>query len=1332
MGDIDDQKHVRGYDDQTNRNLNRSEFDDDSDDSSMYEYDELTDDDSNISDEITVDNGEISVVETDFSDEPKETNRFLFVYHIYKDNNDAVQLQVVDVFETDAPNFILGSTYYDLEPIKDNINIKNHIKPENTTFLSSKFITTNNASYTTTSQFKRIENFEIIKEPEKDGFIVFCAYDMDGKYQESFYTKGTIFYYKRGIGSSQKIENFSDTNDDIDKTILNQRIFYEPSNSIRGGADQRPSTGPGTGRRDFIGKPIGKPTTYAERVRGSTFAPVSTTEIRTPNPIARNAKLDTGNYKPIESQPQKSAAQIQREQNQKRNVPKYVKPPSVNAPVKPPSVNAPRNVIPSVGKKTPAKSLENSMQVDIFDADQVYNELYINSIQPEKLFEIINQSNADAKVIISDIIKYLYIDISIKNNNFEENAFEQYNFLYKCIHEFYLNLNQHNKIYNNELKKEMKTYNGFKINKLIEKYNQAEKNIQGRTPYNQSKFYCYESFIIHKADYKKFKSFVFKKMDDLKKKFNYNTDYVPFAEFLNRIDHSVYKLDDNTIALIPELKKYIESINNGINTYLKITNFEETNTSQNYKTPFNVRYQIEIKDDKMIEMKYASENKPFYIESVQNIGPSIITQNSKVDFKNINYDSNFVFGPFNYVFDQKLTPENIINDKSIEPLITQIKDGKPVFLLGYGASGSGKTSSLIYFSKQSKPGILIYLCNVLAKKYDYKNIELKCMEFFEPSYDNDIVDAKYKKIEGTNAVFTDSETFKFAFNDKSFALTENVKYTINHPYKQKNQKEKLFDTNGTDANLEQIIYYLIETDRLIKATPNNPNSSRSHVLCFLKLKTSKNEEANIIIGDLAGVENEFKCNTVNDIKKLFNKKRDNTNQKFYQTEFTKVGNGQILIDPYKGGKKAESEFVGGGEKLEMTSNENNLKIMFQNPYFTFDQNSIINMFRGQIETFLIKTKEYNVENSIFKLVETILLHIGVLGEAEIGKDVINENKSKTNITKMNDSLFEGLQRLNKQILTNDESLKEKIRGYQKLNYNRIDKSNPPSLAFSLLYQAINGWNLAGERTFRKRDKFIWDQGTRSRLGNLLKSNLMDIFIAKIKECLLANKIMKNVCEHRVIEGKFINSSLQQLTDDFLNIIHFKNKDVYYVPRFDKRCLSSYCSNSSYFSIKTDDVIISDPKSIIIKKIIENINITNDKFYNDLEIYVFCFFNWSRNANNPPPVPYVDINGLKKMLYLSNDSSFIIDDFDSRLIESIDKAKQIGGIGNNIFLELTKLKHHVDNINKQSIKTVHSVFYEKAHKIFINIDNINAATAIGTIEFLDQLAKLNTIKNSCQI
>ena len=46
--------------------------------------------------------------------------------------------------------------------------------------------------------------------------------------------------------------------------------------------------------------------------------------------------------------------------------------------------------------------------------------------------------------------------------------------------------------------------------------------------------------------------------------------------------------------------------------------------------------------------------------------------------------------------------------------------------------------------------------------------------------------------------------------------------------------------------------------------------------------------------------------------------------------------------------------------------------------------------------------------------------------------------------------------------------------------------------------------------------------------------------------------------------------------------------------------------------------------------------------------------------------------------------------------------------------------------------VFSDFEEKVSSFFKKIDNINAATAIGTIEFLDKIAKLNTIKNSCQV
>ena len=36
----------------------------------------------------------------------------------------------------------------------------------------------------------------------------------------------------------------------------------------------------------------------------------------------------------------------------------------------------------------------------------------------------------------------------------------------------------------------------------------------------------------------------------------------------------------------------------------------------------------------------------------------------------------------------------------------------------------------------------------------------------------------------------------------------------------------------------------------------------------------------------------------------------------------------------------------------------------------------------------------------------------------------------------------------------------------------------------------------------------------------------------------------------------------------------------------------------------------------------------ETFYENIEFCVFCVFNWSRTANNPPPVAYVDINFFK--------------------------------------------------------------------------------------------------------
>jgi hypothetical protein len=149
-----------------------------------------------------------------------ETQRFLFVYYIDVENN----LQIVDVFETNAIQFELGSTYESNKSNEYNMKIKNHIQVEETSFFKSQFTIDTPEKWSVTDEPKPMQNFQIIKE-KKNGFIVFCAYDRDKNLMNSYYTKGNIFYYNSGIGSSQEIQEFDDTMALIQQTILLQSVF---------------------------------------------------------------------------------------------------------------------------------------------------------------------------------------------------------------------------------------------------------------------------------------------------------------------------------------------------------------------------------------------------------------------------------------------------------------------------------------------------------------------------------------------------------------------------------------------------------------------------------------------------------------------------------------------------------------------------------------------------------------------------------------------------------------------------------------------------------------------------------------------------------------------------------------------------------------------------------------------------------------------------------------------------------------------------------------------------------------------------------------------------
>ena len=157
-------------------------------------------------------------------------------------------------------------------------------------------------------------------------------------------------------------------------------------------------------------------------------------------------------------------------------------------------------------------------------------------------------------------------------------------------------------------------------------------------------------------------------------------------------------------------------------------------------------------------------------------------------------------------------------------------------------------------------------------------------------------------------------------------------------------------------------------------------------------------------------------------------------------------------------------------------------------------------------------------------------------------------------------------------------------------------------------------------------------------------------------------------------------------------------------------------------------------------------------YKEIIVSVFCVFNISKNANNPPSVPYIDINDLK---YIYN---FKINDTEN-LINCLNQAF------NDITIKYeSKVKKDLSEIgitNKKTLKpeikdmkivyAIKKIIENKAEYFYTNntqgkfldnmkivvkefidmIDKSNAISAIVTLEFLDQLAKFNKVSNICR-
>ena len=298
----------------------------------------------------------------------------------------------------------------------------------------------------------------------------------------------------------------------------------------------------------------------------------------------------------------------------------------------------------------------------------------------------------------------------------------------------------------------------------------------------------------------------------------------------------------NTFSpFIPNLDEIIKHQNEAnVVTYLKLSN--QTNEPYNKK-----RFEIEY-----------TESEPFLMKVNYNYSNKNIEDPSVID----NSREKYIVGGLTKIFLPKQSNSEIATQ--LQTVIDKAKQGNPIMMIGYGISGAGKTSTLIYLNQPNLPndtknGIVLHICNNLGINDGYTKLNMTVNEFYN-------VCKEYPNTLGCKQ--RDTISFDFEQKKKEWMLNKGTIFPKTHLYR---QAGKPTDYENIKT-LGECLVYVIDTDRLVNPTTNNPNSSRSHSVIELEIipkkETYKTKTVYFYIGDFAGVENAFDCKNTEVLKKF--------------------------------------------------------------------------------------------------------------------------------------------------------------------------------------------------------------------------------------------------------------------------------------------------------------------------------------------------------------------------------------------------------------------------------------------------------------------------------
>lgn len=776
------------------------------------------------------------------------------------------------------------------------------------------------------------------------------------------------------------------------------------------------------------------------------------------------------------------------------------------------------------------------------------------------------------------------------------------------------------------------------------------------------------------------------------------------------------------------------------------------------------------------------------------------------------YGKTYLFGEFDKIYGltlpqagtKQLRNEFIASD--LLKIQSQLLEGKLVFLFGYGQSGAGKTSTLIYFkdplngdAEKGEQGVLVHLCNLFGKGTykatldvqpvaKYTKLKLITQEF----YSSDNVAVGNCDGVANNIDKCKEQTFDFTFDGKEnqFMLpskglvSTSIKKQEKFKYRHKLRDQSLFG----DRSFGGVLQYLIDKDRFVKPTTNNPDSSRSHSLIYIVLSDDSGKKLRIGLADLAGVESKFKCDEQDVIKAFLklNKERETKDNSSYVPNKGETRTYGKSIDPeFSLSRNDVDELLAkeivytngafgsvGDEAVITAMNKFNDELT----QFFKDDNGLVPTFDLVSTANPNNINNYETQINAYRAISSALS--GVKGGNRKTRKFMRKTKGKTRkiVQSGGDTELQILQTalagINPNAKTALDNFKSAIKDLAKKAsgfgntivkwiMDKVDKDDifqsfsAAAVEFAVGQEVVASW-LQYKQVVQRIQETKTIDNLIKLLGSKLTKNQKIMIARKIQKMIksMPNKyenaktIMKygkDICNERTSEGIFINKTLTELRETIFEIMIKKTKQwIYYSPSFHYECLSDLCpTDRNCFSIKSTAKEPTEPKSLIIKWLFEKDKSNNnpqtyDDFCSNIQIGLFGVFNIWKGANNPPPVSYIDINELKKKWNKMNDTNYGGSNdalkTDTTSIINIIEAVSKYILERKVDTSIKELTEKVSNFQLKTFDyngiTLTGPYRTLIDEFIKSIEINNSTTAIGTLEYLDSFAKLNTTDTVC--